>query len=137
MLIKIDFTEIPNSKIKPADTKELFSFWNKTAKSYIEKRINHYENVFKKGSDEAIFAELAFCIFTPQSKALSCWKAINILYDKNLLFQGTANKISQNINNVRFQNNKAKFLVEARKKFTINGKLNIKNILKSFDNPQI
>ena len=135
MLIKVDFVEIPNSKIKPKNTKELFSFWNKTAKSYIEKRINHYSNVFIKGSDEAIFAELAFCIFTPQSKALSCWKAVNILHDKNILFKGSVNNIAKNINNVRFQNNKAKFLVEARNKFTINGQLNIKEVLKSFNNP--
>ena len=135
MLIKINFVEIPNSKIKPKNSKELFLFWNKTAKSYIEKRINHYSNVFKKGTDEAIFAELAFCIFTPQSKALSCWKAVNILNEKNLLFKGTANEISKNINNVRFQNNKANFLVEARNKFTLNGNLNIKQILKSYNNP--
>ncbi len=134
MLIKIDFVEIPNSKIKPNNIKELFHFWNNVAKKYIEKRVSHYSSVFVNGSDEAIFAELAFCIFTPQSKALSCWKAVNTLYEKNLLFNGTATKIAENINNVRFQNNKANFLVEARNKFTINGKLSIKNILKSFDN---
>lgn len=135
MLIKIDFVEIPNSKIKPKDTNELFYFWNKTAKSYIEQRIKHYSEVFNKGTNEAIFAELAFCIFTPQSKALSCWKAINILHDKNLLFTASEQEISKNINNVRFQNNKAKFLVQAREKFTSNGKLNIKQFLKSFNSP--
>lgn len=137
MLIKINFVEIPNSKIKPNSIKELFSFWDKTAKSYIEQRVKHYSEVFTKGTDEAIFAELAFCIFTPQSKALSCWKAINDLNDKNLLFTATATKIAKNINNVRFQNNKANFLVQARQQFTSNGKLNIKNFLKSFDNPII
>ena len=137
MLIKINFVEIPNSKIKPNSIKELFSFWDKTAKSYIEQRVKHYSEVFTKGTDEAIFAELAFCIFTPQSKALSCWKAVNDLNDKNLLFTATATKIAKNINNVRFQNNKANFLVQARQQFTSNGKLNIKKFLKSFDNPII
>lgn len=137
MLIKIDFVEIPNSKIKPKNTKELFLFWKETAKNYIEQRVKHYENVFIKGSDEAIFAELAFCIFTPQSKALSCWKAVNDLYEKNLLFKGTVKEIAENINNVRFQNNKAHFLVEAREKFTNKGNLKIKQFLKTFNNPNI
>lgn len=135
MIIPIEFVEIENIKSKPQNVKELVNLWKKTAKEPISKRVQHYKNVFIKGNDEAIFAELAFCIFTPQSKALSCWKAINILNDKKLLFTASAKEISKNINNVRFQNNKANFLVQARKQFTFNGKLNIKNFLKSFDNP--
>lgn len=136
MLIKIDFVEIPNSKIKPISTDELFSFWKSVAKKYIEQRVQHYKDVFIKGTNEAIFAELAFCIFTPQSKAISCWKAVNELYDKKLLFTGSAKEISNNIHSVRFQNNKSKFLVQARDIFTNNNKLNIKNVLKSFDSPE-
>ena len=135
MIIPIEFVEIENIKTKPQNIKELVLLWNNTAKEPISKRIQHYKDVFINGNDEAIFAELAFCIFTPQSKALSCWKAINILNDKNLLFSASAQEISKNINNVRFQNNKSNFLVQAREKFTSNGKLNIKNFLKSFDNP--
>lgn len=135
MIIKIDFIEIENIKAKPQSKKDLVYLWKKVAKSYIEQRILHYKNVFIKGNDEAIFAELAFCIFTPQSKAISCWEAVNELNNKNLLFTATAKEISDNIYNVRFHNNKSKFLVQARDKFTINGKLKIKEILKSFNNP--
>ena len=135
MIIKIDFIEIENIKAKPQSKKDLVYLWKKVAKSYIEQRILHYKNVFIKGNDEAIFAELAFCIFTPQSKAISCWEAVNELNNKNLLFTATAKEIADNIYNVRFHNNKSKFLVQARDKFTINGKLKIKEILKSFNNP--
>lgn len=135
MIIKIDFIEIENIKTKPQTKEDLVSLWKQFAKAHIEKRILHYKNVFVKGNDEAIFAELAFCIFTPQSKAISCWKAVNELNNKNLLFTATAEEISNNIYNVRFQNNKSKFLVQAREKFTVNGKLKIKEILKSFDTP--
>ena len=135
MIIKVNFIEIENIKVKPQSKKDLVSLWKNFAKSYIEKRILHYKNVFIKGNDEAIFAELAFCIFTPQSKAISCWEAVNELNNKNLLFTATAKEISDNIYNVRFHNNKSKFLVQARDKFTINGKLKIKEILKSFNNP--
>ena len=135
MIIKVNFIEIENIKVKPQSKKNLVSLWKNFAKSYIEQRILQYKNVFIKGNDEAIFAELAFCIFTPQSKAISCWEAINELNNKNLLFTATAKEISDNIYNVRFHNNKSKFLVQARDKFTINGKLKIKEILKSFNNP--
>ena len=133
MIIPIEFVEIKNIKTKPDTIKDLVLLWKTAAKEPISKRVQHYKDVFINGNDEAIFAELAFCIFTPQSKALSCWKAINILNDKKLLFTASAQEISKNINNVRFQNNKANFLVQARKQFTHNGKLNIKNFLKSFD----
>jgi N-glycosylase/DNA lyase len=133
MLIKIKFVNIENSAQKPENINDLVLFWKRYAKEKIEERIKHFSEIFKKGSDEAVFAELAFCIFTPQSKAVSCWKAVNVLYDKNLLFTGNSDEIATNINNVRFQNNKAKFLVAAREKFSLNGKLNIKNKLKSFD----
>ena len=135
MIIKVNFIEIENIKVKPQSKKDLVSLWKNFAKSYIEQRILQYKNVFIKGNDEAIFAELAFCIFTPQSKAISCWEAVNELNNKNLLFTATAKEISDNIYNVRFHNNKSKFLVQARDKFTINGKLKIKEILKSFNNP--
>ena len=135
MIIKIDFIKIENIKTKPQTKEDLVSLWKQFAKAHIEKRILHYKNVFVKGNDEAIFAELAFCIFTPQSKAISCWKAVNELNNKNMLFTATAEEISNNIYNVRFQNNKSKFLVQAREKFTVNGKLKIKEILKSFDTP--
>lgn len=135
MIIPIDFVEIENIKTKPESTKDLVYLWKKVARIPIEKRIQHYKDVFIKGNDKAIFAELAFCIFTPQSKALSCWKAINELYNKHLLFTASAENIANNISNVRFQNNKAKFLVQARDEFTTNGKLQIKDFLKSFDTP--
>lgn len=72
-------------------------------------------------TDSDIFAELAFCIFTPQSKALSCDAAVKNLKSKGLLFDAAARKISCNISGVRFHNNKAAYLVEARNILT-NGK---------------
>ena len=78
MIIPIQFVEIENIKTKPETVKDLVRLWKTVAKEPISKRVQHYKDVFIKGNDEAIFAELAFCVFTPQSKALSCWKAINI-----------------------------------------------------------
>ncbi|MCL2389126.1 MAG: N-glycosylase/DNA lyase [Elusimicrobia bacterium] len=134
--IKIDYIELPKAKTLPLQNmQDLRNLWNVT-KTDIEKRVKHFENIWKTACDEEIFAELSFCLFTPQSKAVSCWKAVNLVTDKGLLLNGKAAEIAGIINFVRFRNNKAKYLVEARKLFTENGKIKIKNKLKSFKNPQ-
>ena len=42
-------------------------------KNDIENRIKEFQ---KEKSDDEIFKELAFCLLTPQSKAKTCWTAI-------------------------------------------------------------
>lgn len=83
----------------------------------IVKRISEFRNIWKNADNDALFTELAFCLFTPQSGAKQCWKAVNILLDKDLLFSGGWEEISEEINIVRFRNNKAKYLIEARNRF--------------------
>jgi N-glycosylase/DNA lyase len=128
-LIPIDFIRTPT------DNSETFAglkiFWKKVL-PFILKREKHFDNIWKKGTEEEIFAELVFCIFTPQSKAVSCWNAVNDLADKNMIFNSRATDIAKVINNVRFRNNKAKYVVQARKLLTINNKIQIKEKLVSF-----
>jgi N-glycosylase/DNA lyase len=102
-------------------------------KPEIEKRLREFEQIWEKGSEEDIFAELVFCIFTPQSKAKVCWEAVEALQDNKLLFEGNAAEISLEINCVRFRNNKAKYLEQARELFSKKGKLRIKPEIKKFD----
>lgn len=87
----------------------------------IVKRIGEFREIWKKADNEELFIELSFCLFTPQSGARQCWKAVNRLIDKNLLFHGTAEEIAEEINIVRFRNNKARYLVEARDRFITGG----------------
>jgi len=128
-LIQIDFITTPTAKV--TTVKELQSFW-RAIKHLIEQREKHFDDVWKNGSEEEIFAELVFCLFTPQSKAVSCWAAVNELADDNMIFTATDKEIAEKINKVRFRNNKAKYVVEARKLFTKNGKMKIKETLVSF-----
>ena len=111
----------------------LKNFWVKV-RPLVENREKHFDNVWKKASEEEIFAELVFCLFTPQSKAVSCWAAVNELADKNMIFKASPEEIAETINKVRFRNNKANYAVEARNLFTVNGKMKIKEKLASFDN---
>lgn len=80
----------------------------------IEKRLKEFKEIWEKGSNEDIHAELSFCILTPQSKAVNAWKAITTLKENGLLFNGSAEDIVEYLNIVRFKNNKAKYLVALR-----------------------
>ncbi|MBU0533846.1 MAG: N-glycosylase/DNA lyase [Candidatus Omnitrophica bacterium] len=102
----------------------------------ITSRLSEFNRLFKEGTDEDIFAELVFCILTPQSKAQSCWECVEILKKDKLLLKGTPKEIAKKINKARFKNNKAKYIVEARRKFIKNGKLNIKSQISQFESTQ-
>lgn len=80
----------------------------------IEKRLREFKEIWERGSNEDIHAELSFCILTPQSKAVNAWKAITTLRENGLLFNGSAEDIVEYLNIVRFKNNKAKYLVALR-----------------------
>ena len=100
----------------------------------IKRRLGEFKEVFDQ-SEERIFAELAFCICTPQSKATAAWNSITALVKNDYLFSGSENVIRPFLNTVRFCENKSKYIVEARNFFTKNSKLQIKERIKSFDNP--
>jgi N-glycosylase/DNA lyase len=112
---------------------------NKLMKSYrirrneIRRRLEEFKEVFNQ-SDERIFAELAFCICTPQTKATAAWSAIVALMKNGYLFSGSEKLIRPFLNAVRFADNKAKYIVEARNFFTKDNKLKIKEKLKEFKN---
>lgn len=102
-------------------------------KDEIKKRLEEFKQIINE-SDERIFAELAFCLCTPQSKATVCWNAVEALMKNNLLYVGNEEQILPFLNVVRFNKNKAKYIVENRNFFTENGKLNLKEKIKSFNN---
>ncbi|RLF94320.1 DNA lyase [Thermococci archaeon] len=89
----------------------------------IRSRLNEFDRLREKGNDGEIFAELVFCILTPQSKAQSCWKTVETLLNKNLLLKGNEDQISKMLKRVRFRNRKAEYIVEARKHYPIRSKI--------------
>jgi len=103
-------------------------------KIMIKERIEEFKRMMEK-SDEDIFAELCFCILTPQSKAKKCWEAIERLREKNLLLYGNTDEIKRELKNVRFKNKKAEYIYEARNFFLKGNKLSIKSVINNFKNP--
>jgi len=96
----------------------------------IKKRLENFKKVWKK-SDEDVFVELCFCLLTPQSKAKAVDKAIKSLLEKNLLLYGNKGQMIKELENsgARFHKNKTNYIIEARKFFTNNGKIDIKSKL--------
>ena len=101
---------------------------HKKIKKEMEKAIKGYKKAWQ-GNEKEVFAEMAFCILTPQSKAKNAWQAITTLVENGLLYNGKPEEIVDFLNIVRFKNNKSRYLVELRELMTKDGKLQPKKIL--------
>ena len=103
-------------------------------KEEILKRLESFERL-KYASNEDIFAELVFCLLTPQTRASAAKRAITALRTSSLLFNGEVSAIAELLAKygVRFHNNKAKYIVAARELFSRNGKMRIKSMLNTDD----
>lgn len=85
---------------------------------------------YRSLKEEEVFAELAFCLFTPGSKAINGDRAVKELQKQKLLLNGSKAKVASRLRGlVRFHNNKAGYLLDARKAFVIDDKLRIKQVL--------
>jgi N-glycosylase/DNA lyase len=119
-------------KSKNSLVKELQKLYTARENEIIE-RLKEFRQCWSKSNDEEIFRELAFCLLTPQSKARSCWKAINQMNEDDVLLKGDADRIKPILKKcVRFHNKKAAYLVSARSLFMKDGMISIKTLLKSF-----
>jgi len=107
---------------------EIRAIYN-SKKEEIGLRLHEFEKIWKTGTREEIFAELVFCILTPQSRGISCWAAVENMMKKGVLFAGDASQIVKELNKVRFLYKKSEYIIEARKKFLDDSKVSIKSII--------
>lgn len=99
----------------------------------IETRLSEFGDVWRNGTDRDLFLELVFCLFTPQSRARSCWKALGDITENGLVFTGASDEIADNIRAVRFRFNKSRYLVAAREMFTENDRISIRPRIAEWD----
>lgn len=102
-------------------------------KEEIKFRLEEFKQKLKIGDEKDIFAELVFCILTPQSKAKVCWTAVEKLLEKNLLVNGSSTKILKELDGVRFKYKKAEYIVNARELFIDNGDIFVKSSIRQFN----
>ncbi|HLD49351.1 MAG TPA: N-glycosylase/DNA lyase [archaeon] len=96
-------------------------------KGEIEQRLKDFKKVFRE-DDERLFAELAFCLLTPQSRAKLCWLAIQNINDAGMLHDSSEEQLLNHLSSVRFCGNKSRYIVEARKHMPIKDKIDPDNI---------
>lgn len=91
----------------------------KSKKRIIKERLKEFRKIGKE-SDERIFAELCFCICTPQSRAKSAWfNAIHPLMNSGKLSTCSKSELVSCLKKagVRFHRTKASYIILARKLF--------------------
>jgi N-glycosylase/DNA lyase len=103
-------------------------------KEAIQNRLAEFRQVMQWKDDE-VFAELCFCLLTPQSSAKVCWEAVTALKQRTLLLKGLSAELEPHLRSVRFADSKAKYIVEARKMFSKDGVMQLKSQISSFYNP--
>jgi len=87
---------------------------HKDIKLQADERLMQFKKNNTKGKIEK---EFFFCLLTPQCKARVCWDNIERLSENGVLRSGNEKQISESFSGVRFRNNKARYIVEARRKF--------------------
>ncbi len=114
------------------DLKELKKIYERIRPT-IEKRLEEFKELYKSSDDPRVFAEMAFCLLTPQSKAKVCWAAIEKLIKSGTLYTGDQKEILKYLKGVRFSERKAQYIVLARDMFFDGKKWNLKSFIDSFN----
>src|SRR5205809_7676731 len=79
----------------------------------IQKRLAEFRQVMD-WKDEEVFAELCFCLLTPQSSATDSEAAVTALTERTLQLNGEPQELDPHWRTVRFSDSKSKDTVEAR-----------------------
>ena len=112
----------------------LRSMWLGVRKD-IDGRLEEFRQLAESASDETLFWECAFCLFTPQSKAQVCWEAVKRVRATGISRGVDPAKIAGAIHPVRFKRNKARYVIAAWELFRNNGSFRVRKILESCGSP--
>ena len=110
------------------ELKELYA----PVKGQIDARLGDFRQIWEKATDEKLFIELVFCLLTPQSKAKTCWKAVQRLSRKFMISEGEPCQIQEELFGVRFNRRKAEYICLARKTFSTSP---LRTTLNEFNSP--
>ncbi|MCX8207385.1 MAG: N-glycosylase/DNA lyase [Methanothrix sp.] len=95
-------------------------------KDVIEAKLKEFDQIWLNADEERLFEELVFCLLTPQSRARSCWAAVERLSSMGKLLCPAQDGIRNELTGVRFSNQKAEYICRARELFTLDGRLSVR-----------
>jgi N-glycosylase/DNA lyase len=101
-------------------------------KAQIVARLEEFRRIWEEGSDEDLFRELTFCLLTPQSRARTCWAAVERLERKCMIGTAEAKEVQKELTGVRFNERKAEYICLARIMFSSRP---LRSILEGFCSP--
>jgi len=84
----------------------------------IEERLEEFGRIWETGSDEALFSEMVFCLLTPQSRARTCWAAVERMIRNCTISEGREDRIREDLTGVRFSQRKSEYICLARRMFS-------------------
>jgi len=122
----------PEDGAKTFGRKELMDLYV-PVKGLIESRLEEFQQIWETASEDELFRELVFCLLTPQSRAKTCWTAVQRLNRKGMIAEGEACRIQEELVGVRFNQRKAEYICLARDMFS---QRSLRSTLSGFDNPQ-
>src|SRR2546427_11564432 len=82
-------------------------------KEAIQKRLAEFREVMQ-WKDEEVFAELAFCLLTPQSSDKVCWEPVPVLKNRTPSPRGKPPGVRPYFRSIRFSNSTAEYFVQSR-----------------------
>jgi N-glycosylase/DNA lyase len=118
-----------NFSIGKSDPGEEIQIIFNSKRQEIELRLNEFRKIWKKGTTKEIFAELVFCILTPQANGKLCWSAVENMIRKRVLFTGDRGQIVKELSSARFIQKKSAYIVEAREKFLCDNRVTLKSVI--------
>lgn len=100
----------------------------------IRQRLAEFTSINQEGSDELLWQELVFCIFTANASARMGLRSIAAI--KNLLVSGTETELAQTLKGVhRFPNARAGYIVATREYLRTDCQFCLRDRLNGFENP--
>ena len=108
---------IPPMEKETLNLEELAGLYH-PIKPQIESRLQDFSRIWKEASEEELFRELVFCLLTPQSKARTCWRAVERLERKCMIREAGPEEITRELVGVRFNLRKGEYICLARSRFS-------------------
>lgn len=103
----------------------------------IDARLAEFESLWQRQDQHRMFLELVFCLLTPQSRARSCWEAVEMMDGSGLLLRGDCGQLAELLRTrSRFHRTKSERLVMARQRFMVEGRHRIGPMLQAHSGPE-